>query len=157
MLAHSVPAMREAVGAPPGLVRMVLLVPDALPALPAAIYEFAPDRPVPFVRRGEFDHQQADECINQLGLARSPVSLVAVADLRSALTRRMHRGYAEAAVAAGALIGMAWLAACSYGLVGTAAGGVIAHGLREAAGMDGFNECPMLALHLGRPIPPDAA
>jgi SagB-type dehydrogenase family enzyme len=152
-IAEAVSEMRDAAGAAPSFVRTVLLVPHPLTNLAAGVYEFAPGQPVPMVRRSGFDPNGAGDCINQLGLARSPVSLVAVADLRRALTRRMSRGYSEVAIAAGAAIGTAWQAACSYGLVGTAAGGVIAHGLREAAAMDGFNECPMLALHLGLPKP----
>ena len=77
------------------------------------------------------------------------MNLVLVANLREALSRRGTRGYADVALAAGAAIGMAWLAACSYGLVGTAAGGVIPFGFRKGMGMDGFNDCPLLALHFG--------
>jgi SagB-type dehydrogenase family enzyme len=152
-LAHVISARRRAAGATPSLVRPVLAVPTASAELPSGVYEFDPDGPISIVRRSSFDSAHARECINQLGLARSPASFVLVGDLRTSLTRRMSRGYSDIAVAAGASVGMAWLAACSYGLVGTAAGGVIADGFREATGMDGFNECPLLALHVGLPMP----
>ena len=47
------------------------------------------------------------------------------------------------------MIGHVWLAATSLGLSGSAAGGVIPSGLHAAAGMDGFNECPLLAFPFG--------
>lgn len=150
-VASAICANREAAGAAPGLVRPVLTVSNDSPELLSGIYEFNSGLPSRIVRRAAFDGVQARECVNQLGLARSPASLVLVGDLHTALVRRSARGYDEVAVAAGAAVGMAWLAACSYGLVGTAAGGVIAHGFREAATMDGFNECPLLALYFGLP------
>ena len=100
-------------------------------------------------RRGAFSPSLSVECSNQESLAAAPVSLFMIGDLRSALTERGSRAYSELAVHAGAAIGHAWLWATSVGMVGTAAGGVISGGLRRAAGMDGFNECPLLALNLG--------
>ena len=64
------------------------------------------------------------------------------------------RGYRELAQQAGVAVGVVWLAATALGLVGTAAGGVIAAGLRESAAMDGYHECPLLAFPLGHPREP---
>jgi SagB-type dehydrogenase family enzyme len=144
-------ARRESSGATSTYVRPLLTISATSEELSSGIYEFQAGAPTSMVRRSAFDSGQARECINQLALARSPVSLVFVGDLRTALTRRGSRGYAEMSVAAGAAVGMAWLAVCSYGFVGTAAGGVIPHGFLEATAMDGFNECPLLALHFGLP------
>ena len=139
---------RVAAGAPPCFVRPVLALAVATEALPAGVYEV--DRGLR--RRGAFSPSLSEECSNQESLAAAPVTLFMVGDLRSALTARGTRGYAELAVHAGAAIGQAWLHATAVGLIGTAAGGVIAGGLRRAAGMDGFAECPVLALHLGPPV-----
>jgi SagB-type dehydrogenase family enzyme len=150
-IASAIGTWRESAGFVPRLVHPILTVSEGSSELSPGIYELNQDSPTCFVRRSAFDRAYARECVNQLGLARSPVSLVAIANLRSALTRRSARGYTDSAVAAGAAVGIAWLAACSYGLVGTAAGGVIAHGFREVAAMDGFNACPLLSLHFGLP------
>ena len=141
---------RLTAGAPPCLVRPVLAVAVAADALSAGLYEADPAAGG-LRRRGAFSRSLSVECSNQESLAAAPVSLFMIGDLRSALTERGSRAYSELAVHAGAAIGHAWLWATSVGMVGTAAGGVISGGLRRAAGMDGFNECPLLALNLGRP------
>ena len=75
-----------------------------------------------------------------------------VANLDEQLAWRGARGYREAALHGGAAVAAAWLAATAHGLVGSAAGGVIASAFREACGMDGYVECPLLAFHFGSPI-----
>jgi SagB-type dehydrogenase family enzyme len=142
---------RLAAGAPSCFVRPVLAVAVATDALPAGVYE-ADSATGNMHRRGDFSPSLSEECSNQRTLAAAPVTLFMIGDLRSALTERGGRGYFELAHYAGAAIGEAWLRATSLGLVGTAAGGVIAGGLRRAAGMDGFHECPLLAFHFGRPL-----
>lgn len=142
---------RTAAGAPTGHVRPVLGVVSPIDGVDAGVYDVDPTT-ADLHRRGPFDQALSRECSNQLALAAAPVTLFLVADLRAALTARGLAGYAEAALDAGSMAGEAWLRATAIGLVGCAAGGVIAGGLRRAAGMDGFNECPLLALHLGRPL-----
>ena len=144
---------REAAGAARNILRMVLTVPLGSVELQSGVYDVDPTAPNVLSWRAPFDSAQSYECINQSELARATASMLAVGDLRTVLTQRGIRGYAETALAAGACVGMAWLAACSYGMVGTAAGGAIAQGFRESAAMDGFNECPLLAFHFGLPNP----
>ncbi len=145
-------ARRLAAGAPACFARPVLAVAVGAEGLAAGLYR-ADLTTGDWRRCGDFSPALADECSNQRSLAAAPATLFLIGDLRAALTERGCRGYSELAVHAGAAVGEAWLRATSLGLVGTAAGGVIAGGLRRAAGMDGFNECPLLALHLGRPSP----
>jgi hypothetical protein len=140
---------REASGATQDLVRPLMSVPSDLANLEAGLYELDPLGRELLLRRASLNRGQFQECINQHSLGQASASLVAVGDLRTALTTRRAHGYAETAVSAGALIGMAWLAATSYGLVGTAAGGVITSGFHECGQLDGFNECPILAFHFG--------
>lgn len=109
------------------------------------------------VRFGDFDPARSAACSNQLSLGAAPATVFTTVDLRRALTEHGARGYVEVAIDAGAAIGAAWLEAVARGLAGTAAGGVVAMGLREAAGMDGFNQCPLLALHFGHPLSRDRA
>ncbi|MGW7133422.1 nitroreductase family protein [Streptomyces bobili] len=139
---------RERAGADAALLRPWLLLSQDTEGLPSGVYASTPDG---LLRRAEFSPSLARECTIQLGLAAAPSALVMVADLRTALTRRLVRGYCDQALYAGTGVAAAWLTATALGLVGTAAGGVIAHGLRCAAGLDGFNECPMLAFHVGLP------
>jgi SagB-type dehydrogenase family enzyme len=140
---------REAAGAPQDLVRPLMSAPTDVGNLEAGLYELDPLGRELLWRRASLDRGQFQECINQHSLGQSAASLVAVSNLRTALTVRGSRGYAETAISAGALIGTAWLAATSYGLMGTAAGGVITSGFRECGRLDGFNECPILAFHFG--------
>ncbi len=146
--AEEVVDARRAAGCAPSFVRPLLLVDAAGPDLPPGVYE---RRGRELVSRAAFGPEAALECTLQRGLATAPAHLVIVADLRAALAQRLARGYCEQAVHAGAAVGAAWLAATAHGLVGTAAGGVIADGLRLVAGLDGFNECPLLGFHAGLP------
>jgi SagB-type dehydrogenase family enzyme len=143
-------ARRLAAGAPPCFVRPLLAIALATGSLPRGTYDTNPATGE-LHRRGDFSPALSEECSNQLTLASAPVTLFVVGNIRSALTERGGKGYSELAVHAGASVGEAWLRATSLGLIGTAAGGVVLGGLRLAAGLDGFHECPLLALHLGLP------
>lgn len=142
---------RRAAGAARSIIRPVVGFRVATDTIPAGLYEF--DRASPSLRRcGDFDQRIAVECSNQRSLAAAPVSILFIANLREAIDARGARGYSELAVAAGAASGAAWLRLTALGMVGTAAGGVIAGGLRDAAGFDGFHDCPLLAVHFGLPV-----
>jgi hypothetical protein len=144
-------ARRVATGGPACFVRPFVAVARGDSDLPSGIYEVDSTTGT-YLPRGAFNNSLAEECTNQRTLAAAPATLFMIGNLRSALTERGTRGYAELALYAGAAIGEAWLAATSKKVVGTAGGGVIAAGLRRAAGMDGFHECPFLALHLGQKL-----
>ena len=148
--AHLASLRRLSAGAPECFVIPVLAVALGSDDLPTGLYRAAPGGGR-LERRGPFDRAVSEQCSNQRALAAAPVTIFAIGDLGMSVTTRGARGYAELAVHAGSLVGETWLAATRLGLVGTAAGGVIAGGLRAAAGMDGFTECPTLALHLGYP------
>lgn len=143
---------RLAAGGPPCFVRAVVALAAATDGFKPGVYDV--DRESSRMTwRGEFSPAIAEQCSNQETLAAAPATLLMIGDMRCALTERGSRGYAELALHAGAAIGEAWLRATALDCVGTAAGGVIWGGLRRAAGMDGFHECPLLALHLGQPAP----
>lgn len=146
---------RRDAAAPDCFLRPVLGVALSVDGLPAGLYEFD-SRTGGLQRRGDFSPALAAACSNQESLAAAPATLYMIGNLRSAIRQRGTRGYVELALFAGSTVGEAWLRATSLGLVGVAAGGVIAAGLRTAVGMDGFHECPLLALHLGQPARPDS-
>lgn len=153
--AQRVGAAREAAGCAASFVHPLLLVAEDGPGFASGIYERAHGPTGPLARRAAFGRQVAPECTLQLSLAAAPAALVMVTDLRRSVGGRFARGYCEQAVHAGAAVAAAWLTATSHGLVGTAAGGVIPDGLRAVAGLDGFNECPLLGLHVGPPLERD--
>jgi Nitroreductase family len=152
----AVRAHRAAAGAPRTSARPLLAVARGTDALPAGVYEVDPRTGAIGRRRGAFGPAEARACTNQSALAEAPASVVVVGNLRDALTARGARGYGELGIACGAQAGAGWLRATSLGLVGTLAGGVVAEGLRVTAGANGFDECPMPALHLGHPHPDGA-
>jgi SagB-type dehydrogenase family enzyme len=141
---------RENAGAARCFVRPVLAVGRGAHDLSPGLYELEPSYGS-LQKRAPFNADLMAQCVNQDTLAASPAALVMIGDLDASLTERGVRGYRELAQHAGAAVGQAWLAATAHGLVGTAAGGVIASGFRIASGMDGFRECPLLGLHLGHP------
>lgn len=140
---------REALGAEgASLIRPLLAVARPQLDLPVGIYEIS-DCGTALKRRADFSTAAMAGCINQASLGSSPMAIFAVGNLRRALFERGARGYRELAQDAGAAIGHILLEASAFGLVGCAAGGVIADGLRVAAGLNGFDECPLLAFHFG--------
>jgi len=139
---------RVAAGAPPCFVRPVLAVARAGEGVEPGLYEHETGE---LVRLADFDLAAMRACTNQEGLALSPAALFLVADLAAAVAARGARGYREAAQHAGAAVGHAWLVATGAGLGGTAAGGVLAGGLRAVAGFDPRRRCPLLAFHVGWP------
>jgi SagB-type dehydrogenase family enzyme len=139
---------RVASGSPPSFVRTLLAVARDAERLPRGLYEL--DGTV-LVRIGELDAAGMRACTNQEGLALSPAAFFVVADLATAVSARGARAYREAAQHAGAAVGQLWLVATRLGLGGTAAGGVLAGGLRAAAGLDPHRACPLLAFHFGWP------
>jgi SagB-type dehydrogenase family enzyme len=146
--AHAVLAARVLAGAAPCFVRCVLAVARPAMALDPGLYDVTD---AGLTWRSTFSVADMHAISNQASLGAAPAALIALADLPAALEARGARGYRESAQHAGAAIGRAWLAATSYGLVGTAAGGVIAGGLRTVAGIEPFEACPLLAFHFGLP------
>ena len=147
--ADAIMSARAFNGGPPCFVRPMLAVARDATGLPRGLYERSGDE---LVRMAEFDGRAMRACTNQEGLSHAPAALFLVADLAAAATTRGARGYREAAQHAGAAVGHAWLVATSLGLGGTAAGGVLAAGLREAAGLKVLRRaCPLLAFHVGWP------
>jgi SagB-type dehydrogenase family enzyme len=147
LAARAMSQRRRERGAPPCPVRPVLGVAIGGEDLPAAIYEL--DEGGELQRRAGFDSVQMRECFNQNTFGDAPAAIFTVADLGEALAQRGLRGYREIGQHAGSMVGSVWLTATALGLAGTAAGGVIPSGLRGAAGMDGFRECPLLAFPMG--------
>lgn len=131
-------------GSPPCFVRPLLALARAANGLEPGLYDGL--RQV-----GGFDSLAMRSCINQDGLGASPAAIFFLADLDAAVRARGVRGYREAVQHAGVGAGHAWLVATSLGLAGTAAGGVLAAGIREATGIATMNGCALLAFHFGWP------
>lgn len=104
------------------------------------------------VRIAPFSPQAMAGAVNQDSFAASPCAVFAVGNLRAALALRGVRGYRELVQDAGSLVGHLWLEATALGLVGSAAGGVISAGLHTSGGLNGFDQCPLLGFHFGRPM-----
>jgi SagB-type dehydrogenase family enzyme len=138
---------RSRCGSSPCFVRPVLAVARGTSALSAGLYELDGDGAL--VRRSDFNPEMMRECFNQSTFGDAPAAVFTVGDLGQALCERGSRGYREMSQHSGSIVGYVWLAATALGLAGTAAGGVIPAGLRIAAGMDGFRECPLLAFPFG--------
>lgn len=144
---------RVACGAPPSNIRLLLGVAKADLSLQAGLYELIDGQ---LLRLSPFDGVAMSKCFNQRSFADAAAALFTVVNLEDALRSQGIRGYAEACQHSGNMVGTSWLAATALGLVGSAAGGVIADGLREVAGLDGFSECPLLGFPMGYPseMPP---
>jgi SagB-type dehydrogenase family enzyme len=148
--AEAVLAARVRAGAAPSFVRCVLAVAHRAEWLAPGLYDIGSNGLERLSGFGPIDMRAIS---NQASLGGAPAALIALADLTAALETRGARGYRESAQHAGAAIGHAWLVATSYGLVGTAAGGVLTQGLRDAAHLEPFDACPLLAFHFGHPLP----
>jgi SagB-type dehydrogenase family enzyme len=138
-------------GAPPCWVRPVLGIANGQGEISAGLYEANSKRGL--LKRADFGPALMRECFNQTSFGNAPAAIFTVGDLGGALSERGVCGYRELSQHAGSMIGHVWLAATSLGLSGSAAGGVIPSGLHAAAGMDGFNECPLLAFPFGVKAP----
>jgi hypothetical protein len=147
--AQAVLTARVLGGAAPSFVRCVLAVAHRAEALVPGLYDIGPNG---LERRSGFGPADMRAISNQASLGGAPAALIAIADLTAALEARGARGYRESAQHAGAAIGHAWLVATGYGLVGTAAGGVLAQGLRDVAHLEPLDACPLLAFHFGHPL-----
>lgn len=134
-------------GAPPCFVRPVLAVARGNDNLEPGVYELDPNKRLR--KRANFDETWMQCCFNQKTFGTARAAIFTIADLGQALQVRGLRGYQEACQHSGSMIGTVWLAASSLGIVGSAAGGVLADGLREVANVDGFQECPLLAFPMG--------
>jgi hypothetical protein len=141
---------RVVLGAPACQARCMLAIARGDSELPSGLYELDAERGE-LVRRADFDQAALQETTNQQTLGDSPAALIVLGDLEAAGTAHGARGYRNLVQHAGAAVGRAWLAATGYGLGGTAAGGVIAGGLRAVTELDPYRECPLLAFHFGTP------
>jgi SagB-type dehydrogenase family enzyme len=159
LLAQSLRRMGERLGeGAPGLpIVPWVLRPRGDEALPAGIYEVRGPRICDWVMRDEkFADADMLDCINQVSLSKAGVIVTFVADLEAILHRFGPAGYRQALVDCGAAVSHAWLMAQGAGLVGTAAGGIIEHGLMVRTGLDGYTESPLFSLALAVAPEPQA-
>lgn len=150
VLAAQVLQDRLATGAAACFSRPVLAVARGDTDLPAGFYELDHIRGG-LRRRADFDGAAMERCTNQQSLGESPAAIWILGDLASASEAHGVRGYRTMVQHAGSAVAAAWLAAASYGLGGTAAGCAIVGGLREAANIDPYRECPLVGFHFGVP------
>jgi SagB-type dehydrogenase family enzyme len=141
---------RVAGGAAACFVRPRLAVARPAADLESGLYEVDVDAGR-IVWRGQFSPQAMRRANNQHSLGEAPCALFFVGDFAAAIDAHGARGYRVMAQHAGAAAGHSWLHATALGLGGTAAGGVIVGGLREAAPLEVYRECPLLAFHFGLP------
>jgi SagB-type dehydrogenase family enzyme len=146
-------AARVAAGSPPCYVRPVLAVARSAD-WERGIYEI--DESGGVRRRADFSPEAMDATVIQRSMGRAPAALFVIANLDAALRDRGIRGYLESAQHAGAAVGAAWLAVANRELGGSAAGGIVTAGLKQACGIDGFHECPLLGFFFGQPATPAA-
>jgi SagB-type dehydrogenase family enzyme len=152
LLALSAQVLRDrvAAGAAACFARPVLAIAQGDAELPAGFYELE-SVGEGLIRRADFSGDAMQNCNNQRSLGDSPAAIWLLGDLAAASAAHGVRGYRTLAQHAGSAIAAAWLAAVGYGLGGTAAGGAIVGGLREAAHIDPYRECPLLGFHFGVP------
>lgn len=127
-----------------------VLRPKGDPCLPAGIYEVRRGHTQAWKQRAAtFSVEDMPDCINQVSLAKAGLIVTYVADLEEIFRHYGPAGYKHALVTCGAAVAHLWLVAQGAGLVGTAAGGIIEHGLMQRTGLDGYTESPLFSLVLG--------
>jgi nitroreductase len=146
--AHNALLIRARRGGPPCFVRPVLGVAKMSCELPTGLYELENNE---LKLRAGFDQERLRDCVSQAALGEAAALVVGVGDLGVALAERGERGYRELAQYSGVAIGAASLTAAAHGMGGCIAGGIIPAGLDGSAGMNGFNDCPLLGCTLGAP------
>ena len=119
--------------------------------LQTGVYQIDVDRTVAFVWCRTADRAVLERCLVQQSLAAAPAMFLITGDVGAALDERGPRGYRELLVQAGALAGRTLVAATAYGLGACTSAGVMEDGCRDLTGVDGYRDCPLLAVVLGYP------
>lgn len=91
------------------------------------------------------------DCFNQRSIGSAPLIMLAEVDMDMLFRWRSGADVADALVRAGALLGHVWLKAVQLGLNGCMSGGFLEPELRAIGMIDGYRQCPLLALALGNP------
>lgn len=127
----------------------VLVAVRAVAGLDAGLFELA---------EGELDPAGVERAGLSIGdmvlqpeFADAAAIILVVGPLATALARYGAHGYQTLLVRAGAACEAAWLSAVRDGLSGSIFAGFLPSGLRDLAGVDGYNDTQLLALALGHP------
>jgi hypothetical protein len=82
--------------------------------------------------------------------------IIATGPLGRAVQAYGSHGYRLLLARGGAGMQAAWICAMRRALVGTIFAGILPHTLRQAAGIDGYTDTPLVAFAAGRPVAGDA-
>ena len=129
---------------------LALRVPHG--ALAAGVYQIDVERPDVFLLRSSgFSLDEMERCLVQKSLASAPAMIFITGDFGAALAHRGSRGYRELLLQAGVVVSRSLLVATAHGLGACATAGLIEASFRPLANIDGYRECPLVALTTGYP------
>ena len=121
-------------------------------ALERGIYQIDIEQPDELLLRVKgFDRDEMERCLVQKSLASAPAMIFITGDFGAALADRGARGYRELLLQAGAMVSRSLLVATVYGLGACVSAGLIEASLRSLADIDGYRDCPLVALTVGYP------
>ena len=129
---------------------LALRVPSG--ALAAGIYQIDVERPDELLRRSDgFSQHQMERCLVQKNLSSAPAMIFVTGDFGAALAERGSRGYRDLLLQAGSVVSRSLLVATAHGLGACASAGLIEASFRPLANIDGYRDCPLVALTVGYP------
>ena len=121
-------------------------------ALDAGIYQIDVDRPDELLLRvSGFSQAEMERCLVQKSLSSAPAMIFITGDFGAALAERGPRAYRELLLQAGALVSRGLLIATAHGLGACASAGLMEASFRSLANIDGYRDCPLVALTAGYP------
>jgi nitroreductase len=104
-----------------------------------------------FLRVSGFSHGDMERCLVQKSLSFAPAMIVITGDFGAALAERGPRAYRDLLLQAGAVVSRCLLVAAAHGLGACASAGLIEASFRSLANIDGYRDCPLVALTAGYP------
>jgi SagB-type dehydrogenase family enzyme len=121
-------------------------------ALDAGIYQIDVERPDELVLRvSGFSQDDMERCLVQKSLSVAPAMFFITGDFGAALAERGPRAYRELLLQAGAAVSRSLLVATAHGLGACASAGLMEASVRSLANIDGYRDCPLVALTAGYP------
>jgi SagB-type dehydrogenase family enzyme len=130
---------------------LALRVPSG--ALAAGVYQIDVERPDELLlRRSGFSQQDMERCLVQKSLSSAPAMIFVTGDFGAALAERGSRAYRELLIQAGAAVARTLLVATAHGLGACTSAGLMDASFRPLANIDGYRDCPLVALTAGYPV-----
>ena len=120
--------------------------------LDPGIYQIDVERPDQlFLRVSGFSQGDMERCLLQKSLSFAPAMIFITGDFGAALAERGPRAYRELLLQAGAVVSRCLLVAAARGLGACASAGLIEASFRSLANIDGYRDCPLVAITVGYP------